>query len=58
MTKCEVCQDTGMISRNRFGSYRPGMDRRYSIIDACPRCSYIAEMEYNQYVKLRDGLAA
>ena len=47
-----------MISRNRFGYYRPGMDRRYSIIDACPRCSYLAEMEYNQFVKLRDGLAA
>lgn len=58
MTKCEVCRDTGMISRNRFGYYRPGMDRRYSLIDACPRCSYIAEMEYNQYIKLRDVLAA
>ena len=49
-----------MISRNRFGYYRPGMDRRYSIIDACPRCAYIAEMEYDQYVKIREqhGMAA
>ena len=42
-----------MISRNRFGYYRAGMDRRYSLIDACPRCSYIAELEYDYYVNLR-----
>lgn len=53
MIKCNVCQDTGVISRNCFGYYRAGNDRRYGLIDACPRCTYVSEIEYNSYTALR-----
>jgi len=44
---CPICQNTGAVSVNMYGKVKPGIDLRYSNIDACPRCTYIAEIEYN-----------
>ena len=54
MIKCKMCKGTGLVSVacNRIAS-RSGIDKRYSMIDACPRCTYASEIEYNSYTVLR-----
>ena len=54
MIKCKVCQDTGAVSVAYMQAHiKAGIDSRYSMIDACPRCTYVSEIEYNSYTALR-----
>lgn len=51
-----MCKDTGAVSvACNMHTTRGGIDKRYSVIDACPRCAYLAEFEYKNSSRAEKG---
>ena len=58
MIKCKRCLSTGAIFRTEEEIFSDADPNNVGVIkiggtDACPRCSAIAEVEYDYYVNLR-----
>jgi len=51
-----MCKDTGAVSVACIHMHiKAGIDKRYSTIDACPRCAYLAEFEYKNSSRAEKG---